>query len=129
DPAVRLLHPALKLVVQVTIAEEGAAVDEVVTDIGDRSLHLPLGFGSIGATGSGREAPVGGEAEELLVANELTTQKPEIPGDDRLHLVKQQLLRHAAEDGERLLEPVVERAHVLARIVPQPEEPRIAEDH
>src|SRR5690606_9096732 len=45
-----------------------------------------------------------------------------------LHLVEEDLSRHAAEEAERRLQAQEEGAHVLARIEAHPEQARVAED-
>jgi hypothetical protein len=67
------------------------------------------------------------EPEELGIADKGAALEPEVARDDRLHLIEEQLLRHTAERDERVLQAVDQRGHVLARIEPAPEHPRVAE--
>src|SRR5690606_40450595 len=74
------------------------------------------------------EAPVIREAQELGVSDERPAFESQILCDDRLHLIEEQLLRHAAEEGERILEPGDQGAHVLPAVEAQPQHARIAEN-
>jgi hypothetical protein len=67
------------------------------------------------------------KSQELGIAHERAAFEPQVPRDNRLHLIEEQLLRHAAEIDERLLESVIECRHVLARVEPTPQQSRVAE--
>jgi hypothetical protein len=69
------------------------------------------------------------EAEELRIVDQRTALEPQIARDHRLHLIEEQLLRHAAERAKRLLKSTHQRPHVLARIEAAPQQPRVAEHH
>src|SRR5690606_10430790 len=129
DAAISLLQPATALIVQVTVAEELAAVDEIVADVVDRPLHLPLCLGTIRPASPRDEVPVGGEAKELLVHDELTAEEPKVLRDHRLHLSEEELPGHTAEEVEGLFQAGEERPHDLLRIEPEPEQSGVAEDH
>ena len=52
------LLPAPRLVVQIRVADELPAVEEVLPHVADRPLHLALRAGPVRAAGAGTEAPV-----------------------------------------------------------------------
>src|SRR5688572_15719793 len=91
------LEPALPLVIEIGILQEVPAVDELAAQVADRALDFALRLGPIRAACARREAPMMGEAEELRVAHERAALEPQVPRDDRLHLIEEQLLRHAAK--------------------------------
>jgi hypothetical protein len=66
--------------------------------------------------------------EKLQIADERAALEPQVAGDHRLHLIEEQLLRDATKIPKRVLEPVDQRPHVLARIEPAPQQARVAED-
>lgn len=98
------IQPLLALLIEVGIMQKGAAVDEVAAHVANRAFHLALGLRAIGTTGARPEAPVGGEAEELEIVDQRAAFEPQVAGDHRLHLIEEQLLGHAAEIGERVLQ-------------------------
>ena len=67
--------------------------------------------------------------EGLRVLDQPSALGPLVAGDDSLHLVEQQLRRHAAEVGERRLQPPHYDRHRLALVELQPHPPRIAQHH
>ena len=52
---------------EVLVVEELTSIDEVVSDIADRSLHLTLGPRTIRPTRTGLELPVMREANKLRI--------------------------------------------------------------
>jgi hypothetical protein len=116
------LQPVLTLLIEVGVVQEGAAVDEIAADVAHRALDLALRLGAIGTARARREAPMRGKAQELKIVNERSTFEPQVARDHGLHLIEEQLLRHAAEIAERVLKPADERTHVLARVEPTPEQ-------
>ena len=107
------LEPVPALLVEIGVIEEVAAVDEIVPHVADRTLDLALGLRAVRATGARGEAPVAREAQELRIAHQRAALQPQVARDHRLHLIEEQLLRHAAKRQERLLEPAHQRPHVL----------------
>ena len=97
-------EPPLGLCVQVRVTGERAAVGEALADVADGPLDLPRRLRPVGPAGPGPEAPVDGEAEELGVLGHAPTLASQIPHDHALHLVEQEVLRHAAEEGEGRLQ-------------------------
>ena len=67
------------------------------------------------------------KAEELEIAHQGPTLETQVARDHRFHLIKQQLLRHAAHRQKRVLEASEQRAHVLARTETTPQQPRVPE--
>jgi hypothetical protein len=67
------------------------------------------------------------KAEKLQIAHQRAALQPQVARDHRLHLIEEQLLRDAATIPKRVLEALKQRPHVLARIKPAPEPPRVAE--
>ena len=122
-----VVEPVPSLLIEIGVIEERAAVDEIVAQVADGPLDFALGLRAIRATRARREAPVMREAEKLEIAHERAALQPQVARDHRLHLIEEQLLRDAAERAKRLLEPVDQRPHVLARIEPAPQQPRVAE--
>ena len=125
----RRARASAALVIEIGVVQERAAVDEIAAHVADRPLDLALGLRAIRATGARREAPVMREAQKLGIADERAALEPQVARDHRLHLIEEQLLRHAAERQERLLESAHQRRHVLARIEAAPQQPRVAEHH
>ena len=117
------IEPVLALLVEIGVMQERAAVDEIAAHVADRALDFALGLRAIRPTRARREAPVRGEAEKLEIVDERAALQSQVARDHRLHLIEEQLLRHAAEIPERLLEPAHQRAHVLPRIEPAPQQP------
>ena len=69
------------------------------------------------------------EAKELEIVDQRAAFEPQVAPDHRLHLIEEQLLRHAAEIQEGVLEPAHLCAHVLPRIEPAPQQAGVAEHH
>ena len=97
------LEPALPLLIEIGVMEERAAVDEIAAQIADRPLDFAFRLGAIRPTGARREAPVPREAQELEIVDERAALEPQVARDHRLHLIEEQLLRHAAEIAETRL--------------------------
>src|SRR5207342_2702956 len=102
---------------------------EISPQVTDWPLDLPLGLRAIRATRAWRETPMVRKAQKLGVAHERAAFEPQVARDHRLHLIEEQLLRYTAEVEKRVLESVDQRGHVLARIEPAPQQPRVAEHH
>jgi hypothetical protein len=66
--------------------------------------------------------------EKLAIVDERAAFEAEIARDHGFHLIEEQLLRDAAEEDERVFEAVDQCGHVLTRVEPAPEQPRVAED-
>ena len=123
------LEPVRHLGLKVAVAQKLAAVEKTVAQVADRALHFPLGLRAIRPTGADAKPPVGGEAQELRIFQELAAAGALVRDDHGAHLIEQQLLRHAAERGEGGFQSRHHRLHRLARIELEPQEPRVAEDH
>ena len=115
--------------VEVVIGEELPAVEEVVADVVDRPLDLALRLGPVRTARADPEAPMAAEAQELRVLDQPATLVALVVGDDGLHLVEQELRRHAAEVGERRFQPPHHDRHRLALVEPEPHPPRVAQHH
>ena len=122
------LEPVLGLMVQIRVGGEGAAVEEALPQVADRPLHLALGFGPVGPTGSCPEAPMMGEPEELCVLDQGTAIVAQVLHNDGLHLVEESLRRHTSEGFKGSLKAPEQGAHVLLGIEPKPEEAGVAEN-
>ena len=122
-----VVEPLPALLIEIGVIEKRPAVDEIVAQVADRTLDFALGLRAVGATRARREAPVMREAEKLEIAHERAALQPQVARDHRLHLIEEQLLRDATEIAKGVLEPVDQRPHVLARIKPAPQQPRVAE--
>jgi hypothetical protein len=107
-------EPVRALLRQIRVIEERAAVDEILAEIPDGPLHFAFGLRPVRPAGAWREAPMVGKPQELEVVHECPTLQPEVSRDHRPHLIEQQLLRHAAEREEGLLQAGQQRPHVLA---------------
>ena len=71
---------------------------------------------------------MGGEAQELGILEHPATSGAAVLEDDGLELIEEQLVGHAAAEGEGLLEAGHQGAHRLAGVELHPEEARVAED-
>jgi hypothetical protein len=122
-----VVEPVASLLIEIGIIGKRAAVGEIVAEVAHGPLDLALGLGAIRPTRARCEAPVVREAEKLEIADKRPALQPQITRDHRLHLVEEQLLWDAAEVAKRVLEPVDQRPHVLARVEPAPQHARVAE--
>lgn len=52
-----------------------------------------------------------------------------IVDDDCLQLIEEELCRHPAKGCKGLLQPAHQHRHGLARVEPQPHQPRVSEHH
>lgn len=120
-------EPPLGLRGQVRVAGEAAAVGEALAHVADGALDVPLRVRPVGPAGPGPKALVRVEAEELGVLGDAAVLAPQIPDDHALHLVEQELPRHASEEAEGRLQTLEQRRHVLPRVEPEPQQPRVAE--
>src|SRR5690606_1733088 len=59
--------------------------------------------------------------------DDTASTEPVVPGDDRLHLVEEEFLGHAAEEAERRLQARKEGPHILLLVEADPHVPRVAE--
>src|SRR5690606_40392362 len=57
-----------------------------------------------------------------------TALEPQVLGDGGLHLVEEELSRHAAEEAERRLQAQEDGVHDLSRIAAEPKQARVATD-
>ena len=123
------VEPPQALRVQVAVAEKLAPVEEVRADVADRPLHFAFGLRAIRPARANPKAPVRREAEKLRILHDAPAARSLILDDDGFELIEQQLVRHAPEREERLLEPAHQREHRLLRIEAQPQESRVPEHH
>jgi hypothetical protein len=65
-----LLQPLMELGIQILVVKESAAVEEILSHVADRSLHLPFGLGPIWPTDAQAKLPVMSEAQELKILDE-----------------------------------------------------------
>ena len=123
------VEPPQRPRVRVVVGDEVPAVEEVVPDVADGPLDLALCLGPVRTACPDPEAPVAAEAQELRVLDQPSALLSPVAGDDGLHLVEQQLRRHAAEAGERRFQPPHHDRHRLALVEPEPHPPRVAQHH
>jgi hypothetical protein len=108
-----LIEPVLALVIEIGIMQEGPTVDEIPAHVADGTLNLALGLRAIRSTGPRREAPVRGEAQKLEIVDERPAFDSQIARDHGLHLVEEQLPRHAAERASRRAKLSQDGVHIL----------------
>ena len=89
-------EPVLALRLQIRPAGKGAAHEEIVLDVVDHPLHLPLGAGAPHPAGVGDETIVLGEVQEERVPGRARTAGQLHLG----HVVIEQLPGPAAEEGK-----------------------------
>ena len=92
-------QPVLPLRLQIRPAGEGTAHEEIVLDVIDHPLHLPLGAWAAHPAGVGDEAIVLGKVQEERVPGGARTAGQLHLG----HVVVEQLAGPAAEEGKRRL--------------------------
>ena len=97
------LLPAPRLAVQIRVADERSAVDEVRLHVADRPLHVALLAGPARTAGASPEHPVVGEALELRVHDQLLAVVAAVRSHYRPHLVEQQLPAERRRSAERVL--------------------------
>jgi hypothetical protein len=122
-----VVEPVAALLIEIRIIAKRPPVDKIVAEIADGPLDFALGLRPIGATRARREAPVVREPQKLEVAHERAALEAQVARDHGFHLIEEELLRDAAEIAKRVLEPIDQRAHVLAHVEPAPQQPRVAE--
>ena len=85
-------------------AREGVPGDGVLFHIADAVLGLALRARPVRRTGPGREAPMPGERQQLVVELDRAAYRV-VTRHERPRVVHQHLLRHAAEGRECALQP------------------------
>jgi hypothetical protein len=121
-----LAQPPRQVCLELGPGGEAAAGDGVALDVADAALVLALGPGPVGGAGLRPEAPVAGEGVEAVVEDDLARPRV-VVRHQRLGVVEQDLLGHAAEVPEGAIEPVEPGALPL---VPEGRDeiaPRVAE--
>ena len=87
----RICHrrePVERLRIQIGIAHEGPAIEEIVAQIADGAFYFPLGLRAIGPTDLHAATPVLGKAEELEIVHEPSARQTIIAREHRAHLVE-----------------------------------------
>lgn len=107
------VEPAPKLAVEVVEVAEGTCQEEVLADVGERSLDLPLGLGPVRAAGARQEAVVLGERHQGSVVDDVAVCI--LAGDRRLHAIVEDLDRHAADRGKGLHVTAQQRLQILVQ--------------
>ena len=119
------IEPAPKLAVEVVEVAEGTCEEEVLADVGERSLDLPLGLGPVRAAGARQESVVLGECQQGSVVDDVAVRI--LAGDRRLHAIVEDLDRHAADRGEGLHVTAQQRLQVLMQDEARLDVPGMAE--
>ncbi len=129
DPHIRdLAQPAHTLIREIGIAQKLPPVEKAAAQVADRSLHFPLGLRAIRTARPNAKAPVRGEAPKLRILQELAPTGSLVLNDDRLQLIKEDLLRHPAEVREGALQTLQDRQRRLPWYELHIQLARIAED-
>jgi len=92
-------------------------------------FNLIRRFGPVWTADADTEFPVCGEPHELGVLEQLAANLSIILDDHRLHLIEQQLRRHATEERKRLFQRPHQHRHRLPRVELQPHQSRVAQHH
>src|SRR4051794_2763218 len=119
------VQPLPELGVQVIEAAEGAAEEEVLTDVAEGTLDLALGLGAVGLAGLGHEAVVRRQVEEFGVVDDAAFVNLAQHGG--LHAVIQDLRRGAAQRLEGADMAAQHRRQVLAIDEAGPHQATVAE--
>lgn len=121
-------EPSVSMGVQILMADEVPRIDEAPRRWRVGRAILPL----IGTVRPGKHEPETSSARqsgETPGSPCADRSDPEDHGHDAGHLIEQDLPRHAAEAGERLFKAREDSLYGLLRIDPQPEQPRVPENH
>lgn len=94
------IEPDPELSVQIAEVLERAGQEEVLADVGERSLDLALRFGPVGPAGAGPVAVVLGQSQQGATVDDVAIRL--LARDGRLHAIVQDLHWHAADGGEDL---------------------------
>ena len=105
------VEPADQLSVEIVEIAEAAAEEEVVADLAERPLDLPLGLCPVWSAGGGLEAIMLRQRQQRSNVDDVTGII--LAGHRRFHAVVEDLDRHAAEGGERLDVTAQQRLQVL----------------
>src|SRR6202021_787179 len=119
------IEPVDELSVEVVEAAKAAAKKEVLTDIAERPLDLPLRLGPIGSAGAGLKAIMMRQREQRAVVDDVALIV--LAGHRGLHAVVEDLDRHAADRLEGLDMTAQQRLQVLVENVAREQEARVSE--
>ena len=112
-------EPVGELGVQVVEIAERPAEEEVLADVAERPLHLALGLRPVGPAGFRVKVVMAGEVEQRAVVDDAAFRR--LADDGGLHPVVEDLLRHAAEVGERRDVAAQDRLQVLMQDEARPQ--------
>src|SRR5262249_35021832 len=94
------VEPTGQLSIEVVKVAEGAAEEEVLPDVAERSLNFAFGFSAVRPTGAGLVAIVPRQRQQGWVVDDVADIA--LAGHRGLHAVVQDLHRHPADYGECL---------------------------
>jgi len=122
-----LSKPVAELRIQIVEVPKAAGQEEVLTDIAKGPLHLALGLRPIGGADQGLIAVVIGKRDQGGIVNHRTNLVG--AGDHGLHVILENLLRHATEIGKRVDMAAKSGRQLQVWTEPAPEKVALAKHH